>query len=82
MIEIVGYMASMIGTFMMLPQVVKWYQSKDMKSVSLGMIFMYILNCILWCIYWVGIHSNPLVFANSTALLVGLFQSYLKFKYK
>lgn len=82
MIDIIGYIASVVGTFMMLPQVIRGYQTKDMKSVSFVMIIMYILNCILWTIYGVGIDSNPLIMANSIALLIGVFQLFLKIRYK
>lgn len=82
MIELIGYIAAIIGTFMMLPQVLRWYQTRDMKSVSWWMIVMYILNCILWTIYGLAIDSYPLVLANGMALIIGIFQAFLKYKYK
>jgi uncharacterized protein with PQ loop repeat len=66
---------------MMVPQVIQGAKTKDMKSVSWGMIIVYLINCILWAIYGYGTGSNPLVLANSIAFLIGLYQFYLKYRY-
>lgn len=78
----IGYLATAVGTFLMLPQIVKSFKSKSMKDVSWWMIIMYTLNCVLWMIYGILIHSTPLALCNFIALIMALLQLFLKIRYK
>lgn len=80
--ELIGYTAAFVGTLLMLPQVIKSYQTKSVKDVSFIMIIMYIVNDILWAIYGVLISSIPLVVCNVIAFGIGVTQLGLKMKYK
>ncbi|MFZ2150845.1 MAG: SemiSWEET family transporter [Candidatus Absconditicoccaceae bacterium] len=80
--DLIGYLATAVGTFLMLPQVIKSFKTKNMKDISRGMIFMYIGNCLLWFIYGLLINSIPLMLCNFIALIIGLLQLILKIKHK
>ena len=78
----IWYLATAVWTFLMLPQVIKSFKTKNMKDISWWMIIMYIWNCGLWLIYGFLINSIPLMLCNFIALIIGLLQLTLKIKYK
>lgn len=79
--DIIGYLATVIWTVMMLPQVWKAYVTKSMTDISWVMVIFYILNCMLWLIYGYLIISNPLILCNGIALVIGIVQWVFKYKY-
>jgi len=80
--QIIGYLAAIVGTTLMLPQVVKTIKTKKVDDVSLVMLLFYFFNCLLWLVYGLLISALPLILCNSIALLISIFQLVLKFKYK
>lgn len=79
--DVVGYSATLIGTFLMIPQVVRAIRTKHMDDVSAFMAGMYIVNCALWGWYGYLLHSTPMILCNSIALGIGVVQAGLKWKY-
>jgi len=79
--DIVGYAAAFVGTFLMMPQILKAMKTKSMSDVSDGMLFAYILNCALWDVYGILLGAMPVVVCNTIALGIGFFQLGLKQKY-
>ncbi len=79
--EIIGYTATVIGTCLMLPQVIKSIQTKRVHDLSYLMIILYFLNCLLWATYGILIWAVPLIVCNSIALIISIFQIGLKMKY-
>lgn len=79
--NIVGFTATVVGTCLMLPQLIKAIRTKKMNDVSSGMIAAYIANCFLWDFYGILIGSVPLILCNSIALCIAVAQAFLKRKY-
>jgi MtN3 and saliva related transmembrane protein len=79
--DIIGYSAAFFGTILMLPQVYKSYQTKQVKDISMVMLWVYIVNCALWGIYGFLIHSKPILICNIIAEVIGFIQLAIKFKY-
>lgn len=79
--DVVGYTGTVVGTFLMLPQVVKSFRAKKTGDVSMAMVILYVLNSIIWATYGWLISSTPLVVANSIALVISMVQFVLKLKY-
>lgn len=79
--EIVGYSAAVVGTSLMLPQVIKSIQTKKVEDLSYLTVILYFLNCLLWGIYGILIWALPIIICNGIALLISLFQLLLKIKY-
>lgn len=79
--EIIGYAAAVIGTSLMLPQVIKTLKTKKAEDVSFVMLVLYFLNCLLWGIYGILIYAIPLIICNGIALAISIFQILLKLKY-
>ncbi len=79
--NIVGFTATVVGTCLMMPQLIKAIRTKRMHDVSGGMIAAYIANCFLWDLYGILIGSIPLILCNSIALCIAVTQAFLKRKY-
>ena len=79
--NIIGYAGVVVGTSLMLPQVVKSIHTKKMGDVSFGTVALYFFNCLLWLIYSWLIHAWPPVVANTIGLAVSVVQIRLKMLY-
>ncbi len=79
--SIIGFLAAVVGTSLMLPQVIKSIRTKRVKDLSLMMVSFYVLNCILWAWYGYLIWSMPVLVCNLIALAIGVVQYVLKVKY-
>jgi MtN3 and saliva related transmembrane protein len=80
--QVTGFLAAIIGTSLMLPQVFKTFKTKKGDDVSLVMLVLYFLNCLLWLTYGVLISALPVILCNSIALVISIIQLVLKFRYK
>lgn len=80
-IDLLGYMAAILGTCTMVPQVIKSMRTKSVNDISNVMLAIYVLGCVLWTTYGYLIHSFPIIICNVVAFGVGIFQVYLKAKY-
>jgi MtN3 and saliva related transmembrane protein len=78
----VGYAAAAVGALLMLPQAVQSWRTRRVDDVSLGMIVLYMTNCLLWEIYGGLIHSIPVMVANGAGLFIGAWQSAMKANYR
>ncbi len=76
--DIVGYIAATLGTFLMLPQVIRTIRTKHAGDVSEVMLIIYVVQCILWAIYGFGLHSVPIWLCNVIGTLIGITQVGLK----
>jgi MtN3 and saliva related transmembrane protein len=80
--EIIGYMAALIGTSIMIPQVYKSYKTKKVDDLSMVMLIIYVFNCILWEMYGLLIHSKPMIACNIVALIIAILQVIIKVRYR
>jgi len=80
-VNIIGYLAAIAGTSLMLPQVIKSYKSKSVADISWGMLVLYFLNCLLWLVYGLAINSSHVAVTNSIALVISMIQIFVKIKY-
>ena len=81
-IEIIGMVAGTISSVTFLPQVVKTWQSKSAKDISLWMFLLVTLSVIMWLIYGFFLHSVPIIYTNSMVLLMSLIMLYFKWRFK
>lgn len=80
--NLIGYSAAAVGTCLMLQQVFKAIQTKHMRDVSGGMLWAYVVNCLLWDTYGILLAAVPMIICNTAALGIGSFQLYLKKRYQ
>jgi len=80
--EIVGYLAAVFGTALMMPQLYKSFKTKRVDDISMVMLVVYLINCSLWESYGLLIKSNPVIICNFLALIIGSIQIYAKKKFQ
>ena len=81
-IEIIGMVAGTISSVTFLPQVVKTWQSKSAKDISLWMFLLVTLSVIMWLIYGLFLNSVPIIYTNSMVLIMSLIMLYFKWRFK
>ena len=79
--NIIGYVACVNVALLQLPQVVKTYQSKKADDLSWGMIFLNLFASVLWFIYGIIIHKNPIIIANCCYFVANITIITMKVKY-
>jgi MtN3 and saliva related transmembrane protein len=77
----VGYAATVVGTAMMMPQLVKSWRTKHMRDVAFGTVILFVLNCALWETYAVMISAQPMIVANIIGFFIGLALLTLKLRF-
>jgi MtN3 and saliva related transmembrane protein len=81
-IEILGLVAGTITSITFLPQVVKIWQTKSAKDLSLIMLLLLMLGVVLWLIYGLVVMSAAIIYTNSMVLAMSLIMLYFKLKFK
>ena len=81
-IEGIGLAAALLTTAAFLPQVYKTWKTKDVSSLSLPMLVMFLTGIILWLAYGVLLASPSLIFANSITTISAFLLIYFKVKYR
>lgn len=81
MTDVIGYVAAVIGTVLMLPQVVKSLRTTSARDISGLMLAAYLTQCLLWGVYGFLIEATPLIVCNTIAFCIGAFQVLLKITY-
>lgn len=81
-IEIIGLIAAFLTTYAFLPQVIKVWKTKDVKSLSLTMYIVMFSGVMMWLTYGIFKNSLSIVLANSITGILTFMLIYLKIKYK
>ena len=79
-IEILGLIAAVLTTSAFLPQVYKTWKTKDVASLSMSTLLLFLVGIILWLCYGIYIDSLSLVIANG--ITIGSYALLLLFKIK
>lgn len=74
----IGYAAAVVGSFLMLPQVIQSWRTRHVDDLSLAMVWLYVVNCLLWVVYGGLAHSGPVILANAVGLAIGAAQLAMK----
>lgn len=80
--DMVGYAATVVGTSMMLPQLVKSWRTRHMRDVAFGMVVLFLLNCALWFAYGLMIAATPMVVANAIGFVISLALLGMKLQFR
>ncbi len=81
-VTVIGLLAGSLTTIAFLPQVIKTWQTKSTKDVSLGMFVTFCLGVSLWIVYGVLEEDLPIVMANIVTLMLSSTILWFKLKYK
>ena len=79
--DLVGYCAATLTTIAFLPQVIKVWQTRSAKDISLPMYGLFTLGTALWLAYGLMSGSVPVTVANAITLVlsIGVLVAKLRF---
>jgi MtN3 and saliva related transmembrane protein len=81
-VTLLGLMAGTFTTVSFVPQVIKIWQTKSARDVSLGMFLLFALGVALWMAYGFLVVSLPIIIANAITLALAVVIIFFKLKYK
>lgn len=81
-IDLIGYIAVIIGTSMFAPQAIKIWKTKETKGISLLSFSLLALVSLLWAIYGFLLNAMPVILVNVIVGILSLFIVLMKLKYK
>jgi MtN3 and saliva related transmembrane protein len=82
LITLLGICAGTLTTVSFVPQVLKTWQMKSAKDVSLVMFIVFSLGITLWIVYGFKTNSLPVIVANSVTLVLAILIIIMKLKFK
>ncbi len=82
LVNLIGLLAGGLTTIAFLPQVIKTWQTKSTKDISMGMLLMFISGLFLWLVYGLYLGALPVIVANFATILLNLPILWCKLKYK
>ncbi len=77
---LIGYVAAVLTTGSLLPQVLRLMKTRRTKDISLLMYTILCAGLFLWTIYGFIIGSAPVYLANGASFLLAAIILYLKIK--
>lgn len=80
-IQILGLSAGTITAITFLPQVIKIWQTKSVKDLSLYMLLLLMLGVTMWLVYGILLKNTAIIYTNSAVLLMSFIMLYFKLKY-
>ena len=81
-VDLLGYIAGVLIILSMLPQVIKTFQIKSTRDISLMRAILYAFGVLLWPIYGFILYNGPLMAMNSIGLILGLTLLFQKLRYR
>lgn len=80
-INIIGYIAAILTTSALLPQVIKSNKSKELKDISLKMYLLMLTGVLMWLLYGLLLNNMPMILANIVTAALAFRIIYLKVRY-
>ncbi|AFZ42604.1 hypothetical protein PCC7418_0370 [Halothece sp. PCC 7418] len=77
----IGLAAGTLTTIAFLPQVIKTWQSKSAKDISLGMFSTFCTGVFLWIVYGFSVGDLPVLLANIVTFVLAFTILVFKFRY-
>ncbi len=81
-VTFIGLLAATLTTFAFVPQVVKTWQSRSAKDLSLGTFSILSTGVFLWLVYGILISDLPIIAANVVTLCILLVLLVFKLTFK
>src|SRR3989338_11429822 len=80
--QILGWVATILFSIMIIPQIIKTIKLKDTKGVSLFLFIIFLVANIIALIYAMMINQTPLMIKYSIAIVTTIFYIGLFINYK
>ena len=80
-IEIIGFLAGILVSLSVLPQVIKSWRTRSTKDVAISWSLINLAGQILWVVYGFYIDSTALMVMSGITLAMNVSMIYLKLKF-
>jgi MtN3 and saliva related transmembrane protein len=80
-LEWIGSTAAVCTTIAFVPQLIRVWQRRSARDISLTMFLLFSFGVACWLVYGVGIGSRPIIAANAVTLALALAILALKIRY-
>ncbi|MCX5805487.1 MAG: SemiSWEET transporter [Proteobacteria bacterium] len=80
--DLIGYIAAILTTFALLPQIMRIWKLKEARDISIFMPLMTTTGSVLWLIYGILINEVPIIAANVIYLFFSLTVLFFTIKYR
>ena len=80
-IQILGLAAGTMTAITFLPQVVRIWQTKSAKDISLFMLLLLIIGVSMWLLYGILVKDAAIIYTNSSVLLMSFIMLYFKWRF-
>ena len=80
-LEWIGFAAAALTSASFIPQAVMTIRTRDTRGISRGMYIIFTIGVALWLVYGIALESWPMIFANTTTLLLAATILGLKLRY-
>ncbi|MFH1429071.1 MAG: SemiSWEET transporter [Candidatus Margulisiibacteriota bacterium] len=81
-INILGMTAGVLTTFSFVPQVIKTWQTKSARDISMVMMVCLSSGILLWTIYGILMGALPIIIANGVTLVLAVSILVMKIRFK
>lgn len=75
--QIFGWIATILFSIMLIPQIIKTIKTKDTSGVSLLLFIIYLIANIFALIYAIMIYQAPLILKYAIAIVTAVFYIFL-----
>lgn len=81
-IAILGLVAGTITSITFVPQVIKIWQTRSAKDLSISMLLLLLLGVSMWLAYGILIKDVAIIYTNSMVLAMGFLMLFFKWKFR
>lgn len=78
----IGIVAGFLTTISFVPQVLKVYQTKHTKDLSVFMLLLFCAGVSLWTVYGILLAEAPIIIPNAVTLGLAAYILAMKVRYK
>jgi len=82
MIELIAFLAGILGIISWVPQIVKTLKTKRADDISIGMLWVALGSCVLYLIYGIALSLTPVIIMLSLTALVIVILMLLIYKFQ
>jgi MtN3 and saliva related transmembrane protein len=80
--SLIGYLAALLTTFSVIPQIIRVYRLKESRDISLWTVPSLSAGILLWVIHGIVIGDVPVILANGVSFGLSVLMIYLVVKYR
>ena len=81
-IQLLGLAAGTITSITFVPQVIKIWQTKSAKDLSVSMLLLLMLGVIMWLSYGLIVRDIAIIYTNSMVLIMSIIMLFFKYRFK